>query len=158
MSSNEFKNRTDLEQEALDKIQAAEPEVVAEKKKRKRKGSAKKDKANKGRGRVLAQIMNGEFLSRENFIRNLPFTFYVGLLMVLIIGWGYYAETVAKNEMVLTSELDELESEYSTLNSKLNERKGREYVEEKLAGTGVEESIKSPKKIRVRKYVFDSGR
>lgn len=144
MSANEF-----LDQEKVDAREALK-EVKAEKK------AVKKDVTQSRR--TFVQIMNGEFLSRDNFVTNLPFVFFLGFLLVVLIGWGYYAETVTKKEVKLEKELEELNSEYFTLGSAYNAARGRRSVAEKLNGTGVEESMSSPKKIRVKKYVFNSGR
>ena len=107
---------------------------------------------------TFVQIMNGEFLSRDNFVKNLPFVFFLGFLLVVLIGWGYYAETVTKREVQLEKDLSELNSEYFTLGSEYNTQRGRRTVALRLTGTGVEESFISPRKIRVKKYVFESGR
>ena len=144
MSANEFVDKEEVDaREAL--------KAVKEKKK-----TAKKKEPRSGR--TFVQIMNGEFLSRDNFVRNLPFIFFLGGLLVVMIGWGYYAETVTKKEVRLEKELGELNSEYFTLGSEFNTMRGRRQIAEKLAGTGVKESLTSPKKIRVKKYVFESGR
>ncbi|MFT5821938.1 MAG: hypothetical protein ACI8ZM_003194 [Crocinitomix sp.] len=144
MSANEFVDKQEVD--ARETIKA-----VKEKTK-----TAKKEVAESRR--TFVQVMNGEFLSRDNFVTNLPFVFFLGFLLVILIGWGYYAETVTKKEVTLGMELGELSSEYSTLSSTYNATRGRRSVEQKLIGTGVEESLISPKKIRVKKYVFSSGR
>lgn len=105
-------------------------------------------------GRTFVQIMNGEFLTRDSFLNNLPFSFFIGFLLVIIIAWGYYGETVAKKEIQLEKELGELNSEFFTLTAAYNAQRGRRQIAEKLAPTGVKESVNSPKKIRVPKYVF----
>lgn len=140
MSLNEFIAKEELEAKA-----AAEAKEVKK----------KKDAQSK---RTFVQIMNGEFLSKDNFIQNLPFTFFLGFLLVIIISWGYYAETVTKKEVRLERELGELNSEYFTLGSEYNSKRGRRSVAVKLLETGVTESISSPRKIKVRKYVFESGK
>ncbi len=139
MSSNEFINKEEAEQK-----QKAEEKKTSKRKKRAAKPS----------NRLFAQIMNGDFLSKDNFIQNLPFTFFIAFLMVVMIGWGYYAETVTKEEVNLTEELDELEAEFFTLNSQHNASIGRPLIALKLKNKGVKESLVSPRKIRVRKYVF----
>jgi hypothetical protein len=118
---------------------------------------AAEKKAVKSR-KMMVQIMNGEFLSRDNFVKNLPFTFFLGFLLVVLIGWGYYAETVTKKEVKLERELGELNSEYFTLGSEYNSKRGRRSIADKLKETGVKEALTSPKKIKVKKFVFDSGR
>lgn len=144
MSANEFVDR--------EEVDAREALKVA---KEKKKGAKKRESRS---GRTFVQIMNGEFLSRDNFVKNLPFVFFLGGLLVVMIGWGYYAETVTKKEVRLEKELGELNSEYFTLGSEFNTMRGRRQIAEKLVGTGVRESLTSPRKIRVKKYVFESGR
>ncbi|MBD3638370.1 MAG: hypothetical protein HUJ25_13545 [Crocinitomicaceae bacterium] len=143
MSSNEY-----IDQETVDQQQ-----IEDSKKSRKRR--TRKKRANKNNGRLVVQIMNGEFLSRDWFVRNLPFTFYIGFLLVVLIGWGYYGETTSKKEVLLQEELSELNSEYFTLSSEYISKRGRIHIKEKLNGTGLQESTVSPRKIRVRRYVFE---
>ena len=144
MSGNQF-----IEKEKLVEIEKLET-------KKKQKKAAKKKKPG---NRMLVQLMNGEFLAKDNFVKNLPFLFYVGFLLVVLIGWGYYGETVTKQELRLEKELGELNSEYFTLGSEYNTRRGRRQTAFRLeeAGTGVSESTVSPKKIRIPKYVFHSN-
>lgn len=139
MSSNEFINK----EEAVDKKQ-----------KEVKKKSSKK-KSGKSSNRLFAQIMNGDFLSKDNFISNLPFTLFVALLLVVMIGWGYYAETVTKEEVQMKEELDELEAEYFTLNSEYNARISRATIAHRLESVGVKESLISPRKIKIKRYVFN---
>src|SRR6187402_1603780 len=85
----------------------AEPEKTKEK---------KQEKSNTlFSGRTLIQIMNGEFLTKDTFLNNMPFTFFIGFLLVVVIAWGYYGETVTKHEVQLEKELGELNSEFYTL-------------------------------------------
>ena len=146
MSSNEY-----IDQETADQLKAEE-EVKSKKKKLRSKKAASKTREG---GRLFMQIMNGEFLTKDWFIKNLPFTFYVGFLLVVLISWGYYAESMTRKEVELQEELSELNSEYFTLSSEYITKRGRQEIKEKLNGTGLMESRVSPKKIRVRKYVFN---
>ena len=139
--------------EFVDKETLKEQEAAADAKAKK-----KADKRVVKSRKLMVQIMNGEFLSRDNFVKNLPFTFFVGFLLVLLIGWGYYAETITKKEVQLERELGELNSEYFTLGSAYNSKRGRRSIADKLKETGVKEAMTSPKKIKVKKFVFDSGR
>lgn len=145
MSGNKFVDQDDvIAREALESLQ--------------NKASNDDKRAAAQSRRTFVQIMNGEFLSRDNFVKNLPFVFFLGFLLVVLIGWGYYAETITKREVQLERELSELNSEYFTLGSEYNTQRGRRTVALRLEGTGVEESLISPRKIRVKKYVFESGR
>lgn len=115
----------------------------------------KKQKKNKFfSGRFFVQLMNGEFLTRDYFLNNLPFTFFIGFLFIVVIAWGYYGETIAKKEVQLEKELGELNAEYFTLTAEYNAQRGRRQIAEKLAPLGIKESVSSPKKIRVKKYLF----
>ncbi len=144
MSANEFVDREELvAREALESLQD-KPE----------QSDKQTDLQSR---RAFVQIMNGEFLSKDNFVKNLPFVFFVGFLLVLLISWGYYAETITRKEVMLERELGELNSEYFTLGSEYNTLRGRRNVALRLVGTGVEESLNSPKKIRVKKYIFERG-
>lgn len=105
--------------------------------------------------RTIVQIMNGEILTKDTVLNNLPFTFFIGFLFIVMIAWGYYAETVTKKEIQLEKDLGELNSEFFTLTADYNMQRGRRQIANRLEQTGVKESQTSPKKIRVRKYVFN---
>lgn len=145
MSANEFVDKEEFE--AREAIKAAKEKKKASKKKPSRQSKG-----------VFVQLMNGEFLSKDNFVTNLPFVFFLGFLLVILISWGYYAETVTRKEVRLEKELGELNSEFFTLGSEYNSRRGRGAVAQRLQGTGLSESLVSPRKIRVKKYIFDIGR
>lgn len=100
-------------------------------------------------------MMNGEFLSKRWVVGHLPFVGYIGLLLVVTIGWGYYTETVIQSEVQLKNTVNELDAEYFTLSSEYIVKKGRSRLKDKLVGTGLTESRVSPQKIKVKKYVFD---
>ena len=144
MSSNEFMDSEDLQaQEALRRAHD--------------KADAERDKEARSK-RSFVNLMNGDFLSRDQFIKNMPFVFFIGFLLVILIGWGYYAETITKKEVRLETELAELNSEFFTLGSEYNTKRGRRYIAQQLEGTGVVESVNSPRKIRVKKYIFEIGK
>lgn len=138
--SNEFVDKEEL--------RLREAQKVAKEKKQ----AAKKSSRSR---RSFVQIMNGEFLSKDNFVQNLPFVFFIGFLLVVLISWGYYAETITRKEVRLEKELGELNSEFFTLGSIYNSKRGRRSIGERLKGTGVGESLNSPKKIKVKKFVFE---
>ncbi len=103
---------------------------------------------------AFKKILNGEFLSKKEIIDNLPFFSFVSLLMVLLISWGYYTESIGKTEAKLEKELSELNSEYFTLGSEYNRLSRQTQVAERLKETGLKESTNPPKKIEVNTYVF----
>ena len=126
-------------------------DTVKEKPKTKASKKSKKKKSKKS----LVKILNGEFLSRDELVKNLPFISFVGLLLVVLIGWGYYTETVGKTESSLEKDLGELNSEYFTLGSEFNRLSRQTQVADRLKETGLKESVSPPKKLKIKKYVFD---
>jgi cell division protein FtsL len=118
------------------------------------KEEVKVSKKKKTRKSAFKKILNGEFLSQKEIIDNLPFISYVAFLMVLLISWGYYTESIGKKEANLETELGELNSEYFTLGSEYNRLSRQTQVAERLKDTGLKESVNPPNKIKVNTYVF----
>ena len=111
---------------------------------------AKKKKSN----RSFVKVISGDFLSKDELVKNLPFLSFIAFLMVVMIGWGYYTESIGKGEKRLEKELGELNSEYFTLGSEYNRLSRQSQVAERLKDSGLKESVKPPKKIKINKYVF----
>ncbi len=118
------------------------------------KAKADIDKPKKEKKRTLAKVITGEFLSRTEIISNIPFISFLGLLLVVLIGWGYYTETVGKKEVKLEQELGELNSEYFSLGVEYNKLSRQTQVSERLEESDLKESTIPPKKLKVKKYNF----
>jgi hypothetical protein len=119
------------------------------------KSKAKKAiKPKKKSNKSIVKILSGDFLSEKTLVDNLPFVGFVGFLLIVLIGWGYYTESIAKEEARLEKALGELNSEYFTLGSEYNRLSRQTQVANRLKDTGLTESIDPPKKIKVKKYVF----
>lgn len=121
-------------------------ELEAEQPKRE-KPSGKKSKGSK----TVVQILSGDFLTREFVIENLGFIFYLMLLLLLLIGKGYYVKQVSDNVIKTEMELDEIVSDYVELKARFQEETSRSNLVIKLEGTGLIESMEPPKVIRVQK-------
>lgn len=139
-------NQYNENSEPKEKVVTENPKVKKEKK------AVKKERFFSGR--TFVQIMNGEILTKDYFLNNLPFSFFIGFLLVIVIAWGYYGETVTKKAVTLEKDLGELNSEFFTLTAEYNMQRGRRQISTRLESTGVKESLSSPRKIRVKKYVF----
>jgi len=121
----------------------------------KEKSDIQKEKKSKsGKKRTLAKLINGDFLSRDEIVNNIPFISFLGFLLVILIGWGYYTETVGKKEVQLEQELGELNSEYFSLGVEYNKLSRQTQVSERLKGTELKLSTIPPKKLKVKKYNF----
>jgi len=104
--------------------------------------------------RSFSKVISGEFLSREEIINNIPFISFLGLLLVVLIGWGYYTETIGKRESKLEMELGELNSEFFSLGVEYNKLSRQTQVSERLKESDLKVSDDPPKKIKVKKYNF----
>lgn len=126
-------------------------ENIKEESKPKAKATTKKKKKS---NKSIVKVLSGDFLSEKTLVDNLPFVGFVGFLLIVLIGWGYYTESIAKEEAKLEKDLGELNSEYFTLGSEYNRLSRQTQVANRLKETGLTESIDPPKKIKVNKYVF----
>ena len=118
------------------------------------KAKADINKPKKEKKRTLAKVVTGEFLSRTEIVNNIPFISFLGLLLVVLIGWGYYTETIGKKEVKLEQELGELNSEFFSLGVEYNKLSRQTQVSERLEGSDLKESTIPPKKLKVKKYNF----
>ncbi len=134
-----------MENEFVDK-ETVEKQKAAEKPKRKRKTSAERGKTS----RAFAQILNGEFLTREFVINNLSFIFFVILLLLLTVGKGYYGKQLAKDVEKAQNELNAVTAEYIEVKARLEEETRRQVLVEKLEPKGLKETVNPTKVIRLK--------
>lgn len=118
------------------------------------KAKADITKPKKEKKRSLAKVITGDFLSRREIINNIPFISFLGLLLVVLIGWGYYTETIGKKEVQLEKDLGELNSEFFSLGVEYNKLSRQTQVSERLEDSDLKESTIPPKKLKVKKYNF----
>jgi hypothetical protein len=104
--------------------------------------------------RFLASVLNGEVLQKEGFIKNISFMIYLVLLLIMYLGYGYYAENSLRELMNSDAKLKEKKSEYVTSKSILEQKKLQSKIAETVAPTGLEESRESPYKIRTEESYF----
>lgn len=131
--------------EYIDKEVAAEEAKKAEKKERKQSPNPKKSKPN-----AFAQILNGDFLTREFVLNNLNFIFFIILLLLLIVGKGYYGKQLSTDVDTKQKELDEMNADFIEAKGKLEEETRRFKLVEKLGPKGLKETEREIKVIRIR--------
>lgn len=95
-------------------------------------------------------VVSGNFLSREETMRFLPFLLFISLLAVIYIANGYYAEAKMRKQNKLTEELKELRSEYIITKSDLMFISKQSEVAKAALAMGLKESVVPPKKITVQ--------
>ena len=108
------------------------------------------DKTTGKGGNKVAQILSGDFLAREFFIKNLGFIFFIMMLLLLLVAKGYYVKQLSDNITKSESELDDINADFVELKARFLEETRRDKLVEKLDGTGLREPTAPPKVIRVK--------
>lgn len=111
--------------------------------------SAKKKSQKSGSG-SLAKILNGDFMTKEFFLNNLNFIFFLFMLLLLVLGKGYYGKELSQDIIKTQKELDEATSDYVEAKAKLEEETRRYKLREKLEPKGLKETINETKVIRLK--------
>lgn len=129
-------------------VKKPEPEVVKEKP---RKAAKKATSADRGKtSRAFAQILNGDFLTKEFVLNNLNFIFFIIFLLLLSVGKGYYGKQLSKDVDKTQKELDEVTAEFVESKAKLEEDTRRQVLVEKLESRGLKETVNPTKVIRIK--------
>jgi len=137
MADNEYKLKDDLEGESPQKKSS---------KKAPNKSSKKKSK----NSRSVAMIFNGEFLTKDFVLNNLPFIFFLILLMILSVGKGYYSKKLKKEEDGAKESLHQLRADLVELNARFEEESLRYRLIDRV-DSGLVETLNATKVIRVDK-------
>jgi hypothetical protein len=102
---------------------------------------------------ALTQILNGDFLTREFVLNNLNFIFFVILLLLLVVGKGYYGKQLSDDINAAQQEVDQNAAEYIESKAKLETVTRRYKLVEKLEKRPLKETQNATKVIRVKKKV-----
>ena len=110
--------------------------------------AADKNTAKKKRS-IVADLVNGNILTRETVIDHLPYFLFLALLALVYISTGFLAEENVRNLNAVNGEIKELRSEYITIKSELMYRSKQSEVVKIIIekDLGLEESFEPPKKI-----------
>jgi hypothetical protein len=103
-------------------------------------------------GFTLKGIIDGSILTVKPFVKQVPFIFYIVLLIVFYIGNRYHAERVFRNLTNLKDEVRDLRAEQITTASELMNLSKPSKVQDLInqKGLGLKEPTKPPYKIVVR--------
>lgn len=99
---------------------------------------------------TFTQILNGDFLTREFVLNNLTFIFFIMLLLLLIVGKGYYGKELSQDITQTQKDLDEMTADYVEAKARLEEETRRYKLREKLEPKGLKETMNQTKVIRLR--------
>ena len=107
------------------------------------------NRTRKKAGRSVHDLLDGSFLTRERFMRSMPFIIFLLLLAVIYITNIFHVERTKRQIDDLEEQLRELRYEYISSRSKLMYESKPSEIASKLKETGIEESLDPPKKIKV---------
>lgn len=109
-------------------------------------------KSNK-KERVVLDVINGNFLTNESTVKQIPFLLFLVLVALIYISNTYYAEKILRKTNSVNNEIKELRSEYITTKSDLMFFSKQSEVARAADAMkiGIKESVVAPKKIVVEK-------
>ncbi len=107
------------------------------------------------RATLFGQIISGSFLTKDWAIEQMPYLFFVLLISIFYIGYGYQAEKTVRELYKVEKELKELKSEYTTTSSELEVMRQQSSVAARIEESGLKESRIPPKKIVVEKGLLE---
>lgn len=101
--------------------------------------------------RSLVDVLNGDFLTKDGAVNNLPYLLFLAFVALLYIANGYTAESTVRDINRIESELKEARSEYISTKSELDNDRTQSRLAKTIEGKGLglEESRVPPKKIVV---------
>tara|TARA_B100000123_G_C25392364_1_gene280662 strand:- start:100 stop:468 length:369 start_codon:yes stop_codon:yes gene_type:complete len=100
---------------------------------------------------ALTQILNGEFLTKSFVLNNLPYIFFILLLLIVFVAKGYYVKQLNDEIKINETELNQNAAEYIEVKTKLEEETKRYKLVEKLQERELKESLNATKVIRIKK-------
>jgi hypothetical protein len=112
---------------------------------------AKNPITRKNVGKSVHDMLDGSFLTKDKFMRAMPFIIFLMILGVIYITNIFHVERTKRQIDDLEEELRELRYEYITSRSKLMYESKPSEIVIKLKETGIGESMDPPKKIMVSK-------
>ena len=95
----------------------------------------------------IMDVINGNVLTRDYVISNLPFICFLTVLMLAYIGLGYYAERNAKKIEQIENDLVEKNSEFISVKTELNMVSNPAQVADSTSSMGLVESRDFPPRI-----------
>lgn len=107
-------------------------------------------------GKATKGLLGGEMLSVGTF-KFFPFLVFIAFLAFVYIANNYYAESKIRNINQLRKELKEINFEYITSKSKLEELSKQSQLAKKLENSGIHESTEPVKTINLKKEKNKNG-
>ena len=102
---------------------------------------------------ALTQILNGEFLTKSFVLNNLPYIFFILLLLIVFVAKGYYVKQLNDEIEINERELNQNAADFTVVKTKLEEETKRYKLVEKLQERELKESLNATKVIRIKKWL-----
>ena len=118
----------------------------------------KKEKTKNKKGlmsRTVTALLNGEFLTRQGLIKFMPFILFLTALFISYITIGYYFESTLREHVKVENQIEELTSEYNTIQSQLENKKQQSAVVKDIENLGLEAPDHPPTIIEVAPGYFE---
>jgi hypothetical protein len=95
----------------------------------------------------LSKIFGGAFLSDDRAVQHMPFVMFLGLLAILYIANGYYADDKIREVNKVTNQIKELRTEFISSKSDLMFVSKQSEVAKAVEPLGLKEPVVAPMKI-----------
>ena len=109
-------------------------------------GAPKPSKSKKAN--AFAQILNGEFLSKDFVLNNLAYILFIFFLLFVLVAKGYYGKSLLKEIQETRQGVDQNTAEYIEIKTMLEERTRRYKMVERLKKRELLESENAIKVIK----------
>jgi hypothetical protein len=97
----------------------------------------------------LSKVFGGSFLSDERAIQHIPFILFLGMIAILYIANGYYADDKIREVNKVSNQIKELHTEYISSKSDLMFVSKQSEVAKAVATLGLKEPVVAPMKIEM---------
>ena len=92
----------------------------------------------------LSKIFGGSFLSDDRAVQHVPFVLFLGLIAILYIANGYYADDKIREENKTKNEIKELRTQYISSKSDLMFESKQSQVAKAVLSLGLKEPVVAP--------------
>ena len=113
---------------------------------------APKPKKNSAWANNVRDLLSGEFLIREGALVHIPFIAFLSALLILYVSLGYYYEHLERERQTTERRLEELRSEYKTLQAEFETQLQQSQVEQSMADLGLIQPVDPPFLIEVEPF------
>lgn len=104
----------------------------------------------------IRDLLSGEFLIREGALAQAPYLLFISALLVTYVSIGYYYEHLERERQTTERRLEELRSEYKTLQAEFETQLQQSQVEQSMADLGLVQPVEAPYLIEVAPNQHDA--